>query len=182
MKVKIIFDRHTHDFFLGENGKNTLCLFTICHHHHMYSVTEPNTCCSKWSGNVTFSHRFPVFSTWGVAHRGLWTTSQWSPMPFPTANRSTRHPGRSKMGGRREHVNIDTTTCDPIISMSKEKISLKMRVFQKKQKIARIGPLTQKGLIWREFCPLTVAKVQKGGFHGCQRLSKSRLRAMTAIR
>ena len=119
----------------------------------MYSVTEPNTFCSKWFENVTFSHRFPVFSTWGVAHRGLWTTSQWSPMPLPTANRSTKHPGRSKTGGRREHVNIDTTTCDPIISMSKEKISLKMRVFR--QKIARIGPLTQKGLIWREFCPLT---------------------------
>ena len=71
------------------------------------------------------------------------------------------------MGGRREHVNIDTTTCELIISMSKEKIGLKMRVL--------IGPLAQKGLIQREFCPLTVAKVQKGGFHGCQRLSKSRL-------
>ena len=44
-----------------------------------------------------------------------------------------------------------------------------------------IGPLAQKDLIQREFCPLTVAKVQKGGFHGCQRLSKSRLRAMTTI-
>ena len=87
------------------------------------------------------------------------------------------------MGGRREHVNIDTTTCDPIVSMSKEKIGLKMRVFPQKQKpIGGIGPLTQKDLIQREFCPLNVAKVQKGGFHGCQRLSKSRLRAMTAIR
>ena len=143
MKVKIIFDRHTHYFFLGENGKNTLCLFQICHHHHMYSVTEPNTCCSKWSENVTFSHRFAVFSTWGVAHRGLWTTSQWSPMPLPTANRSTRHPGRSKMGGRREHVNIDTTTCDPIISMSKEKIGLKMRVFPQKNRKDR--PFDSKG-------------------------------------
>ena len=86
------------------------------------------------------------------------------------------------MGGRREHVNIDTTTCDPIISMSKEKIGLKMRVFPQKQKpIGGIGLLTQKDLIQREFCPLTVAKVQKGGFHGCQRLSTSRLRAMTAI-
>ena len=86
------------------------------------------------------------------------------------------------MGGRREHVNIDTTTCDPIVSMSKEKIGLKMRVFPQKQKpIGGIGPLAQKDLIQREFCPLTVAKVQKGGFHGCQRLSKSRLRAMTTI-
>ena len=87
------------------------------------------------------------------------------------------------MGGRREHVNIDTTTCDPIVSVRKEKIGLKMRVYPQKQKpIAGIGLLAQKGLIRREFCPLTVAKVQKGGFHGCQKLSKSRLRAMTAIR
>ena len=87
------------------------------------------------------------------------------------------------MGGRREHVNIDTTTCDPIVSMNKEKIGLKMRVFPQKQKpIGGIGPLTQKDLIRREFGPLTVAKVQKGGFHGCQRLSKSRLRAMISIR
>ena len=72
------------------------------------------------------------------------------------------------MGGRREHV----TTCDPIVSMSKEKIGLKMRVFPQKQKpIGGTGPLDQKDLIQREFCPLTVAKVQKGGFHavkGCQ--------------
>ena len=87
------------------------------------------------------------------------------------------------MGGRREHVNIDTTTCDPIISMSKEKIGLKMRVFPQKQYHRKDRPFdSRRGLIWREFCPLTVAKVQKGGFHGCQRLSKSRLRAMTAIR
>ena len=86
------------------------------------------------------------------------------------------------MGSRREHVNIDTTTCDPIVSMSKEKIGLKMRVFQQKQKpIGGIGLLAQKDLIQREFCPLAVATVQKGGFHGCQRLSKSRLRAMTTI-
>ena len=92
------------------------------------------------------------------------------------------HPGRSKMGGRWEHVNIDTTTCDPIVSTSKEKIGLKMRVFPQNLKpIGGIGPLAQKGLIQREFPPLTVAKVQKGGFHGCQRLSKSRLWAMTTI-
>ena len=86
------------------------------------------------------------------------------------------------MGGRREHVNIDTTTCDPIVSMNKDKIGLKMRDFPQKQKpIGVIGPLALQGLIRREFCPLPVAKVQKGDFHGCQRLSKSRLRAMTAI-
>ena len=39
--------------------------------------------------------------------------------------------------GRREHVNIDTTTCDPIVSMSEEKIGLKMRVFPQKQKTHR---------------------------------------------
>ena len=71
------------------------------------------------------------------------------------------------MESRREHVNIDTTTCDPIVSMSKDKIGLKCVFFHK------IGPLTQKGLLWREFCPLTVAKVQKGGFLSCQRLSKA---------
>ena len=65
----------------------------------------------------------------------------------------------------------------------REQIGLKMCVFPQKQNpIAGIGLLTQKGIIWREFCPLTVAKVQKGGYHGCQRLSKSRLRAMTTIR
>ena len=80
------------------------------------------------------------------------------------------------MGGRVEHVNIDTTTCELIASMSKEKIGLKMRVFPQKQKpIGGIGPLAQKDLVNREFGPLTVAKVQKGGFHGCQRLSRSRL-------
>ena len=79
-----------------------------------------------------------------------------------------------KLGGRREHVNIDTTTCDPIVSMSKEKIGLNMRVFPQKP-IGGMGPLAQKDPIQRELGPLTVAKVQKGGFHGCQRLSKSRL-------
>ena len=84
------------------------------------------------------------------------------------------------MGGRREHLNIDTTTCDPIVSMSKEKIDLKMRFFSTKTKTHRWDWfLAQKDLIQREFGPLTVAKVQKDGFHGCQRLSKSRLRAMT---
>ena len=73
------------------------------------------------------------------------------------------------MGGRREHVNIDTTTCDPIVSMSEEKIGLKMRVFPQKQKpIAEIGPLTQKGLIRCEFCPLTVAKAASTAVKGCQ--------------
>ena len=44
------------------------------------------------------------------------------------------------MGGR----NIDTTTCDPMVSMSEEKIGLKMRVFPPKTKpIAGIGLLTQ---------------------------------------
>ena len=86
------------------------------------------------------------------------------------------------MGGRREHVNIDTTTCDPHRFNEQRKIGLKMRVFLQNKDIGGIGPLTPKGLILREFCPLTVTKVQKGGFHGCQRLSKSRLRAMTAIR
>ena len=73
-----------------------------------------------------------------------------------------------------------TTTCDPIVSMRKNRSQ--NECFSTNKNIARIGPLTRKGLIWRGFCPLTVAKVQKGGFHGCQRLSKSRLRAMTAIR
>ena len=54
------------------------------HHHHMYSVTEPAFRCtfgSKWSEDLTFSHQFAVFSTWGVAHRGLWTLL----MPSPAA-------------------------------------------------------------------------------------------------
>ena len=122
--------------------------------------------------------------------RELTTTTRTSPIELlflTTISRSYWHPGRSKrawhpgrfkMGGRREHVNIDTTTCDPIGSMSKEKIGLKMRVFPKKKlmfvfphkqkPIGGIGLLAQKDLIQREFCPLTVAKVQKGGFHGCQ--------------
>ena len=65
---------------------------------HMHSIIEPAFRCtigSKWSEDVTFSQQFAVFSTWDVAHRGLWTTSQWPPMPLSTANRSTkpaRHP------------------------------------------------------------------------------------------
>ena len=74
------------------------------------------------------------------------------------------------MGGRREHVNIDTTTCDPIASMSKEKIGLKMRVFPQKQKpIGGIGPLAQKDLIQREFCPVR----RKGPEGPLPRLSKA---------
>ena len=47
----------------------------------MHSVTEPAfrwTFGSKRAEDVTFSHRFVVFSTWDVAHRGLWTTSEVS--------------------------------------------------------------------------------------------------------
>ena len=40
------------------------------------------------------------------------------------------------MGGRRKHVNIDTTTCDPIVSMSKEK-SVSTCVFFHKNKTHR---------------------------------------------
>ena len=71
---------------------------------------------------------------------------------------------------------------NPIVVNEQIKIGLKMRVFPQKQKtIGGISPLAQKDLIQREFCPLTVAKVQKGGFHGCQRLSKSRLQTMTTV-
>ena len=96
MKVKIIFVRHTHDFFLGENGKNTLGpLPNLSSSSHMHSIIEPAFRCtfgSKWSEDVTFSQQFAVFSTWDVAHRGLWMTSQWPPMPLPTANRATKWP------------------------------------------------------------------------------------------
>ena len=102
MKVNIIFDRHTHGFFLGENGKNTLSpIPNLSSSSHMHSVIEPAFRCtfgSKWSEDVTFSQQFAVFSTWDVAHRGLWMTSQWPPMPLPTANRSTKWP--KSTGGR----------------------------------------------------------------------------------
>ena len=80
------------------------------------------------------------------------------------------HEGQ-KWGGRREHVNIDTTAGDPIVSMSKEKIGSQNACFPQKQKpIGGIGPLAQKDLIQREFCPLTVAKGPEGRF---PRLSKA---------
>ena len=53
MKVKIIFDRHTHDCFLGENGRKPfrpypeLVIITTC------TVSLNQTHCSKWSENVT---------------------------------------------------------------------------------------------------------------------------------
>ena len=50
-----------------------------------------------------------------------------------------------KNGSRQEHVNIDTTTCDPIVSMSKEKIGLKMRVLHKNKNHRGKGPFDSKG-------------------------------------
>ena len=70
MKVKIIFDLDTHDFFLGENGKNTLGpIPNLSSSSHMHSIIEPAFRCtfgSKWSEDVTFSQQFAVFSTWDV--------------------------------------------------------------------------------------------------------------------
>ena len=60
MKVKIIFDLHTHDFFLGENGKNRLGpIPNLSLSSYMHSITEPAFRCtfgSKFSEDVTFSH------------------------------------------------------------------------------------------------------------------------------
>ena len=129
-----------------------------------------------------------------MAHRGLWTTSQreWKERTheLTTTNRHvilqtsfSHHNFEILLTFGKVNASVTSRKVNPIVSMNKEKIGLKVSVFPQKQKpIGEIGPLTQKDLIWREFGPLTVAKVQKGVFHGCQRLSKSRLRAMTAIR
>ena len=77
MKLKIVFDRHIHDFFLGKNEKKKNALGPIPNlsfSSSMQSIIEPVFRCtfgSKWSEIMTFSHRFAVFSTWGEAHRGL---------------------------------------------------------------------------------------------------------------
>ena len=208
MKVKIIFDRHTHDFFLGENGKNTLgpipnlsssphaqCHWTSSPWHILFAVVRKRDFFSSICGRTFMADREEkAMAEAGFIDVRMKKKNEHVNSPPPPA----RHPSnfffspqfrdlidiregqseRAIQEGQKWEVdgNMWTSTRRLVTRSSqwaKKKIGLKMR--------AGIGPLTQNGLIWREFCPLTVAKVQKGGFHSCQRLSKSRLRAVTAI-
>ena len=162
------------------------------------AVSEGNSCAltGKPIADETFPHRFAVFSTWDVAHRGLWTTSQWSPMPerekeyMNSPPPPARQPSnlshynfkvlltfarRSKMEGRREHVNVDTTTCELIISMSPEKSVSKCVIFHKNETIGRISPLRPNMAL------ILLSDRRKGPEGWFPRVSKTRLRAMTAI-
>ena len=79
------------------------------------------------------------------------------------------------MEGRREHVNVDTTTCELIISMSPEKSVSKCVIFHKNETIGRIGPLGPNMAL------ILLSARRKGPEGWFPRVSKSRLRAMTAI-